>query len=463
MRLHLDNEVTALTVESIPALAQERAGSELWRDDAGSLVWLQFGAAVEEVRRQCVEAGVEAGQIVVTSGESTLEALAWLFGVAATGAVVAPLRRERLGEIQAWKEFIEIGWEVRDGRIFRVLAGTASEVAAGLLGELRRRRHPGLIVATGGTTGAAKLVLHDLTALLATVPLKNGPARRTLPLMRFDHIGGLDMAWRALAGQQILVAPPAELSARAVAETIARHRVEVLPATPSFLNLLLLAGVQDTHDLSSLRIVPYGAEPMPATLLARLRTTFPAVEFVQRFGTSETGALPVREAGSGLRLRDDQTEFEWKIVGDELWVRSPSRALGYLSGETTGFESSGWYRTGDLAEQTPDGTIRVLGRRQELINIGGEKVLPGEVESVLLEHPFVEDCRVGAEPNAVLGQIVIAEVVWSGPEVDALLVKRILHSFASPLLARHKLPAVVRLVDGLETTRNLKKSRSIST
>ena len=450
-----------LTVDCIRMLARARANAELWRDDTGVMGWMQFGDAVETAHQRCVAAGVQPGDVVVTAGDATVEALAWLFGAAATGAVVAPLRHERQDEIQAWKEFVEIGWVVREGQIMRVGEGKASAVALGLMGELRERAHPGLILATGGTTGIPKLVLHDLSALLATVQVKNGPARRTLPLMRVDHIGGLDMAWRALAGQQVLVAPPREFTPAAVAATIARHRVEVLPATPSFLNLLLLSGAQRSSDLSSLRVVPYGAEPMPAGLLARLRVALPAVEFVQRFGTSETGALPVRGVGAGLVMRDDPG-FAWKIVADELWVRSPSRALGYLSGNSGGFDSSGWFRTGDIAEQLPDGTIRVLGRRQELINVGGEKVLPGEVESVLLAHPLVADCRVVADPSGVLGQVVAAEIVWRGPEADALGVKRILHAFASGLLARHKLPAVVRLVSAVNTTRNWKKTRSLT-
>ena len=451
-----------MSLEAIAALAQQRTGCELWLDDSGKRSWPEFGAAVEAARRQCLEAGVSPGSVVITPGETSLESLAWLFGAATTGAIVAPLRRKRAGETRAWKKIIGIGWQVQDGRITRVDEGTVSATAAPLLAQLRARNHPGLILATGGTTGTPKLVLHDFTALLATVPVRTGRAQRTLPLMWFDHIGGLDMAWRALAGGQVLVAPPVELTPETVAAAIAHYRVEVLPATPSFLNMLLMAEVHRTHDLSSLRVVPYGAEPMPAGLLGRLRTALPQVEFVQRFGTSETGALPVRTAGAGLVLREGQTGFAWKVVEGELWVRSPALALGYLSGKAGGFDASGWFRTGDLAEQLADGTVRVLGRREEMINVGGEKVLPGEVEGALLEHPLVADCRVGPEPNAVLGQVVAAEIVWRGPERDAVAVKRILHGFASGLITRQKLPMVVRLVDAIDSTRNLKKARIYS-
>ena len=462
-RYNLNNDPINFAVTDIALLARLRAGSELWLDESGARTWAEFGAAVETARRECLAAGVSPGSVVVTPGETKLDALAWLFGAAAAGAVVAPLRSARAGEIQTWKSFIGVGWAVADGRLVRVGEGGWSPEAARLFGELRTRRHPGLILATGGTTGTPKLVLHDLAALLALVPVKTGRMNRTMPLMRFDHIGGLDMAWRALAGGQVLVAPPAELTPAAVGAMIARHRVEVLPATPSFLNLLLLAEINRTHDLSSLRVVPYGAEPMPAGLLARLRAALPQIEFVQRFGTSETGALPVQSVEAGLRLPASATGFAWKIVDGELWVRSPARALGYLSGGGERFATEGWFRTGDLAEQRLDGTVSVLGRREELINVGGEKVLPSAVESVLQGHPLVADCRVLPAPNALLGQVVVAEIVWRGEPQDAVMVKRLLHEYAASSLPNCNLPVAVKLVKVIDTTGNLKKLRFLRT
>ena len=459
----MNNEPINFAVSDIALLARLRAGSELWRDDSGVRTWAEFGAMVESVRRQCLVAGVAPGSVVVTSGDAKLDSLAWLFGAAAVGAVVAPLRSERAGEILTWKSFVEIGWIVREGRLVRMGEGAWSPDAARLFAELQVRNHPGLILATGGTTGTPKLVLHDLVALLALVPMKTGRMRRTLPLMRFDHIGGLDMAWRALAGGQVLVAPPAELTPGSVGAAIARHQVEVLPATPSFLNLLLLTEINRLHDLGSLRVVPYGAEPMPAELLARLRAVLPQCEFVQRFGTSETGALPVQSVAGGLRLPDSPAGFAWKVVDHELWVRSPARALGYLSGGGYRFTAGGWFRTGDLAEQQLDGTINVLGRWEELINVGGEKVLPSVVESVLQSHPLVADCRVLAAPNALLGQVVVVEIVWRGEPQDAVAVKRLLHAFAAPTLPNCNLPVAVKLVKAIDTTGNLKKLRFLRT
>jgi len=248
----------------------------------------------------------------------------------------------------------------------------------------------------------------------------------------------------------------------AVAAAIARHRVAVLPATPSFLNLLLLSDSAGKHDLSSLRIVPYGAEPMPDGLLTRLRARLPEVEFIQKFGTSETGALPVKGGGPRLILPAPGPDFAHRILDGELWISSPARALGYLSGQPGGFEPAGWFRTGDLAEEQSDGSLRILGRCSEIINVGGEKVLPGMVEGILLAHPLVADCRVFAQANAVLGQMVAADVVWRGPEKDAVQVKRLLHVFGASSPKCH-LPAVVRLVKSIDTTWNLKKIRPLNT
>jgi len=165
----------------------------------------------------------------------------------------------------------------------------------------------------------------------------------------------------------------------------------------------------------------------------------------------------------GLSLPQSQAGFAWKIVEHELWVRSPARALGYLSGGGDRFAADGWFRTGDLAEQRLDGTIEVLGRREELINVGGEKVLPNVVEGVLQNHPQVADCRVMAIPHTLLGQVVAAEIVWRGESQDPVVVKRLLHEFAGRSLPKCNLPVVVKLVKAIDTTSNLKKLRFLRT
>jgi acyl-CoA synthetase (AMP-forming)/AMP-acid ligase II len=315
----------------------------------------------------------------------------------------------------------------------------------------------GLVLFSSGTSGEPKAMVQNLGALLA---MHAGRKPSSLPvciLLQFDHVGGLNTLIGGLASGALIVIPR-ELTPAAVAEAVATHRAAVLPASPTFLNLLLASGEASRHDLSSLRLITYGTEPMPEPLLARLRTAFPAAKFLQTFGTSETGIARTESPDPGsLFFRFADPDQEWKIVDGELWLRSRTQVLGYLNASSDRFTADGWFRTGDRAEAGPDNTLRVLGRAGEMINVGGEKLLPQEVEAVILEVPGVLDCRVRGEPNALTGQTVVAEIVPS-PGSDPESLRSAVRSTCRAKLARHKVPTKVSYVDSVSGGR-IKKLR----
>ena len=113
---------------------------------------------------------------------------------------------------------------------------------------------------------------------------------------------------------------------------VARHRVELLPATPSFLTLLMAANAHRNHDLSSLTRITYGTEVMPQTTLDRVRAAFPGVVLQQTYGLSEVGVLrsQSREDGS-LWVRIGGEGFATKVVDDILWIKSSYAMLGYIN------------------------------------------------------------------------------------------------------------------------------------
>ncbi len=327
-----------------------------------------------------------------------------------------------------------------------------------LIRQLVRAGRSGLILFSSGTTGEPKAMLHDLGRLVEGYSIKEGPGPRTLAFLHYDHIGGLDILFRALASGASLVIPE-DRDPGTIARLIERHRIEVLPASPTFLNLFLLSGVAEKYDLSALRIVGYGSEPMPEPLLNRLQDTFPEVRFQQKFGTSETSAIRIvgRSPGS-LEMKVEDSRVEWKAVDGELWIRSPARIVGYLNVESDSLSADGWYRTGDLVEETGDGFFRIVGRRSDLINVGGEKVFPSEVESVLMELPEIRECRVFGEENALTGQVVAVEVVAS-EDFSAMELKRRIRAFCRNRLEPHKTPVKVYRVEGIQLGGSFKKRR----
>ena len=328
-----------------------------------------------------------------------------------------------------------------------------------LLGSLRGAA--GLILFSSGTTGAPKGMLHNFEALLDRYRGLQRHRHRTLQLLLVDHIGGLDSAFRCLFSGSTLVVPES-LRPEAVGRAIEREAVTLLPASPSFLNLLLLADVPRRFDCASLQIIAYGAEPMPATLLRRLAAAFPKVALQQKFGTSETGAIRIRSRGSDSRFFTiDDPSTDWKVVDGELWLRSPSRILGYLDAEPGGLEAEGWFRTGDLVEEDGSGGLRIAGRREAHINVGGQKVRPGEVEDILLDLPGILSCDVYGRPDPILGGVVACDLVVSEPGSEAEWKRRV-RAHCRPRMAGWKIPATIRLKQGPTLSRRLKRLKGTS-
>jgi acyl-CoA synthetase (AMP-forming)/AMP-acid ligase II len=109
-------------------------------------------------------------------------------------------------------------------------------------------------------------------------------------------------------------------------------------------------------------------------------------------------------------------------------------------------------------QQTPDGFIKIIGRVKEVINVGGEKVLPTEVESVILELPLIEDCTVFGLPNAITGQLVSVNIVLKEP-IDKVVIKSIIKQHCASKLEKYKVPVKIQIVSKLNVSERYKKIR----
>jgi acyl-CoA synthetase (AMP-forming)/AMP-acid ligase II len=324
-----------------------------------------------------------------------------------------------------------------------------------LLTRLLDAGRPGLVLFSSGSTGKSKAMLHDFGRLLEKF---QGPPKdmRILSFLLLDHIGGINTLFAGLSGGGTVVSV-GQRSPQAVCAAIERRRVTVLPTTPTFLNLLLLSGEQHRHDLSSLRLITYGTEVMPASTLERLQGAFPNVRFQQTYGLSELGILrsKSREDGS-LWVKVGGEGFETRIVNGILWVRARSAMMGYLNaGEC--FDADGWFNTQDAVEQ--DGEwLRFLGRTTDLINVGGQKVYPAQVETVLLEMDNVLDVAVRGEAHPLVGQCVVARVNLAQPQTPAEF-KVQMRRHCQGRLAPYMVPAKVEIADGAQYNARGKKIR----
>lgn len=324
--------------------------------------------------------------------------------------------------------------------------------------DLVRLKHSGLILFSSGSTGEPKAMIHDLNLLVDSYKGKKSKKMVILVFLMFDHIGGLNTLLNSfMMGVQVVL--PRFRECDEVALLIQTHKVQVLPASPTFLNLMLMGNVTEKYDLSSLRMITYGTESMAKSLLERLRVRFPKVKFLQTFGTSETGiAKTESRSSSSLEIKFDDPNLEYKIVDSELWLKSKTQIIGYLNASSDNFTDSGWFKTGDLVEEMNDGFLRIVGRNKEMINVGGEKVMPSEVESVLLEIDKVKDVVVRGGTNAITGNMVEADIVWAGDE-DKQEIRKIIRVFSRTKLSSYKIPVKINIVDALDYSSRFKKKR----
>lgn len=324
-----------------------------------------------------------------------------------------------------------------------------------LLAALQQSQRPGLIIFSSGTSGRAKAILHDANNFLQSFGAANKPLR-TLAFLLFDHIAGLDTLFYTLcSGGTLIIAK--QRSTHAVCSVIEQSCAQVLPTSPSFLNLLYLSQDFRSFDLSSLEIVTFGSEPMTESGLARVNSMFPGARTIQKYGASEFGSPRSQSrADANLWLKIEGDNFKVKIIDDILWVKSSSTMMGYLNCPQPKVED-GYYCTGDRVEV--DGQwLRILGRHCEIINVGGEKVFPAEVEGVLLEIPLVEDALVFGESNPLLGNSVSAKIKITA-SADNKALKKEVRKYCISRLDRFKVPAKIEIVDQSLMSERFKRSR----
>ena len=333
---------------------------------------------------------------------------------------------------------------------------TAIHATHELLREIQTRKHPGVIVFSSGSTGKPKAALHDFTHLLNKFKVQR-ETLRTITFLLFDHWGGINTLLYILSNIGTIGVPDVR-SAEEVCAFIAKYKIELLPTTPTFINLILISKAFEKYDISSLKVVSYGTEMMPESTLKAFNSLFPHISLKQTYGLTELGVLRTKsESNDSLWLKVGGEDYQTKVVDDILFIKAKTSILGYLNAPTP-FDAEGWYNTGDRVEQKGD-WIRFLGRESDIINVGGQKVFPAEVESVLMQIENINEAAVYGTKNPIMGNVVAAKVILDQEE-SLNSVKNKIRKFCKDKLESYKIPVHIEIVKETSVSERFKKVRS---
>ena len=402
--------------------------------------------------------GIASGDIVAIVADYSPDAFCFILAAIERGIVLAPLtpdsvvERAAVLDISECKWFLEFSPRIAEIKVVRHDRQVRNPILVAFL----RTGAPGLLLFSSGSTGTPKGILHGFPALLEKFKTKRASAV-AIAFLTLDHFGGINTLFHIVSSLGTVVTVRSR-AVNAICEAIQRHKVELLPTTPSFLNILVHANAQTHYDLGSLRTISYGTEVMAQATLDRLKRLFPDVKLQQTYGLSELGVLRSQSRPDGtLWFKIGGEGFRTKVVDGVLWIKSDYAMVGYLNAPSP-FDAEGWFNTQDRVEV--DGEyLKILGRTTDLINVGGQKVYPSEVEEVILGLENVEDVAVFGEENALMGNLVVAQVVLKEHEDPITLRKRIRKACAA-LLSPFKVPAKVVVTKvGLYSTRQKKVRR----
>jgi acyl-coenzyme A synthetase/AMP-(fatty) acid ligase len=412
--------------------------------------------AVQCCQQHLEEEAVAPGSVVSLEADFSPYAIALMLALLERNCIVVPLTPSVEVKKPAFREIAQV--EVRidvSANDKLCIWKNSTRASHALLTQLKQQQRPGLILFSSGSTGKNKAALHDFVPLLEKFKVTRH-SLRTLTFLLFDHIGGINTLFYSLANAGCIVTVQERLP-DIVCQAIEKYQVQLLPTSPTFLNLLLFSEAYKRYDLSSLELVTYGTEVMPESTLKRFHELQPHVRLLQTYGLSEVGILRSKSKSSqSLWVKVGGEGFATRVVNGMLEIKAQSAMLGYLNAPNP-FTEDGWFQTGDAVEV--DGEyIRILGRNSEIINVGGEKVYPAEVESVLQAMVGVEDVAVCAERNPITGQIVQAKVKLTTGETAAQFRKR-MWTFCQDQLPKFKIPQKVVVVSETMHGERFKKVR----
>jgi acyl-coenzyme A synthetase/AMP-(fatty) acid ligase len=309
------------------------------------------------------------------------------------------------------------------------------------------------ILLTSGTTGRPKMVLHTLASLAGAISATESPTEVIWgTFYDIRRYGGLQIYLRAvLTRSSLVLIGPQELLANFL-QRAGEAGLTHISGTPSHWRRALMSPEADRIAPGYIRL---SGEIADLAILNSLRSFYPDVEISHAFATTEAGvALDVRDALSGFpaSMLTGTSGVDLKVVDATLRIRSSRTAERYLGENPPALKDpEGFVDTGDVLELR-EGRYHFQGRRDGVINVGGLKVHPEEVEAVLNRHPQVRLSLVKTKKNPITGALVVADVLLKDPSPEgeqARELQQTIKQYCRESLAPHKVPAAISFVPAL--------------
>lgn len=329
-----------------------------------------------------------------------------------------------------------------------------------ILKNFQSKKKAGLIIFSSGSSGIPKVILHDLSLIIKKFRIDR-PGYKSLLMLSFDHLGGINTLLASIIYNNGVAICLSDRKPFTVSKVIEKTSAELLPTTPTFLNILLISKWYMKFNINSLKLISYGAEKMPEELLKRLKKQFKKIKFKQTYGLSEFGVMRTKSKNDkSLFMKIGGEGFKTKIINNTLYVKSDSNMIGYLNAKQP-FDKKGWINTGDKVRVDKKGFLTILGRKSDIINIGGEKVYPQEVENVLLKNQNVDDARVIKMKHELIGEYICAELLIKKIKYNKEKMTNHIRNFCLKNLSKYKIPTKFIFIKKNENmiSNRLKKKR----
>ncbi len=441
----------------------------------------------------------EGRQAVAYVGTNGLAFPIGVFAAAAAGVPFVPLNY-RLGDEQLHDLLERVGdaLVVTEGEIGDALAARGHRVvdAAEFVARARAgdaggevpadAEGPAVLLYTSGTTSAPKAAVlrhrHLTSYVIGTVEFAGAdPGEAVLVSVPPYHVAGLaNLLSNLYLGRRIVYLR--QFDAPGWVRTVREEKITHAMVVPTMLARICDVLEADGGGLPSLKAMSYGGAQTPATVLRRVMTLLPDVDFTNAYGLTETSSTiavlgpedhraaaggdpdAIRRLSSAGRVLPN-VEIEIRGLDGplpagepgEIWVRG-EQVSGEYVGTAAPLDADGWFPTRDRGSLDADGYLFIEGRSDDTIIRGGENIAPAEIEAVLLQHPDIEQCAVVGIPDEEWGQRIAAVVVCrAGTSLDPTAVRE----FARESLRGSKTPDVVSFAEGLPYTETGKLLRRV--